>query len=278
MSSEDQEILAKIGQLAGEFIATAAAVSLLQHPILTYSCAGKINRHKSGKPTDQQEQSNSASGASTSASMESRTLNCRHSVNHVEDPSQPSLGWRQSRGAYSPRGYGRGYSRGSRAQLHRHRTLVLNGNTPTPPNSATADSSGENSESAALNRTAAQGWVSKTDRHLQLINASIFENHSQNRAKAMEETRKQRLRQKDEREKARFNKHLYRMRGNIDNSTSVQPRSTDSSENYEISVQGIRFRVAKDGSKLIKVQGEKMRSEAPNLYDGFFFVFRFWAD
>jgi hypothetical protein len=140
--------------------------------------------------------------------------------------------------------------------------LVLNGGTSTPPNSAAAESSGENSESATWNRAATQGWVSKTDRHLQLINASIFENHSQNRAKAMEETRKQKLRQRNEREKARFNKHLYQTRGTIDNTAGGQPRPADSAENYEISVQGIRFRVAKNGSKLIKVPGERIQSTA----------------
>jgi hypothetical protein len=78
----------------------------------------------------------------------------------------------------------------------------------------------------------------------------------------MEETRKQKLRQRDERERARFNKHLYHMRGNINNASSVQLRSADSAENYEISVQGIRFRVAKNGSKLIKVSGESIRPTA----------------
>ena len=78
----------------------------------------------------------------------------------------------------------------------------------------------------------------------------------------MEETRKQKLRQRDERERARFNKHLYRMGGNITNASGVQLRSTDSAENYEISVQGIRFRIAKNGSKLVKVPGENIQPTA----------------
>jgi hypothetical protein len=135
----------------------------------------------------------------------------------------------------------------------------LNSNAPTPPNAAVADPGGENSETPSSNRAVTQGWVTKTDRHLQLINASIFEKDSQLRAKAMEETRKQKLRQRDERERARFNKHLFRMRGNINNASGAQLRSADSAENYEISVQGIRFRVLKNGSKLVKIPGENIR-------------------
>jgi hypothetical protein len=135
---------------------------------------------------------------------------------------------------------------------------VLKGSTSTPPNSASLESSAENSENKA-HGAGTQGWVSKSDRHLQLINASIFENHSQNRAKAMEETRKQRLKQKDAREKARFNKHLYRMHGNSDNVTGGLSHSP---QNYEIFVHGVRFLVAKNGSKLVKIQGERVKLEA----------------
>jgi hypothetical protein len=212
-------------------------------------CAGQINRHKNGQPSDRQTQSIPASGTSNSGSVESLALSSQRTTDRFDEPS--SLGWRPTRSIYSSRGY----SRGTRAKVHRHRTLVLNGNTPTPP--ATEEPGGENLENATSS-TAAQGWVTKTDRHLQLINTSIFEKDSQNRAKAIEETRKQKLRQRNERERSRFNKHLYRMGGNTDTDLRVQTRSTDSTDNYEISVQGIRFRVAKNGSKLVKVPGESL--------------------
>lgn len=76
----------------------------------------------------------------------------------------------------------------------------------------------------------------------------------------MEETRKQRLKQKDAREKARFNKHLYRLHGNSDNVTGVPSHS--SPQSYEISVHGVRFLVAKNGSKLVRIQGERVKPEA----------------
>jgi hypothetical protein len=183
--------------------------------------------------------------------MESLARSSKRTTDKFDDSS--SLGWRPNRSIHSSRSY----SRGTRAKVHRHRTLVLNGNTPPPPNPATEEPGGENLENATSSTTA-QGWVTKTDRHLQLINTSIFEKDSQNRAKAIEETRKQKLKQRNERERARFNKHLYRMGGNTDADPGVQPRSTDLTENYEISVQGIRFRVAKNGSKLVKVPGKSL--------------------
>lgn len=70
----------------------------------------------------------------------------------------------------------------------------------------------------------------------------------------MEATRQLKLKQKDEREKSRFVKHLHR--------TSSNPYAGPSSNivdvagNYEVTVHGIKFLVAKGGSKLVKVPGE----------------------
>ena len=68
----------------------------------------------------------------------------------------------------------------------------------------------------------------------------------------MEETRKLKLKQKDEREKAKLNKHMLRLAGG----TSLADNRSSPVTNHEIEVQGIRFRVAKNGSKLVKVPGE----------------------
>lgn len=209
MSSEDQDILAKISQLAGQ-----------------------INRHKNNQSSHTQTQ-------------------FTRSIKAGEN-SQASSRWRPSRGAYSSRGY----TRGGRAQVHRNRTLVLNGNNPTPI-SDSANPSGSKSETINPSTTPSN-WVTKTDRHLQLINTSIFEKESQNRAKAMEETRRQKLKQRDEREKMKFNRHLQRVSGN----TVAHSGSSHSDGNYEINVNGIRFRVAKSGSKLVKVAGDLNAAKA----------------
>jgi len=163
--------------------------------------------------------------------------------------SQPRGVWGSSRGTYPPRGY----KRGGRAQVHRNRTLVLNSNHAPPVSNASIPSASGNGVQPASTTTAdSPSWITKTDRHLQLINSSVFGEESQRRAKAMEETRKLKLKQREEMEKLKLSKHLYRMSAN--NGYAAQPHSV--SGNYEINVEGIQFQVVKDGSKLVKVPGE----------------------
>ena len=135
--------------------------------------------------------------------------------------------------------------------VHRNRSLVLNGNAPT---SATPTENipiaGDDTEGTS---SSAPGWVAKTGRHLQLINTSIYEKDTQTRAKAMEETRKQKLKQRDEREKARLHKHIQLLGGG---NSGIAGPATRPAANYEIDVHGVRFRVTKNGSKLAKVSGE----------------------
>jgi hypothetical protein len=138
---------------------------------------------------------------------------------------------------------------------------VLNGNPPSIP-----DSAGDGFESPAP----ASGWVSKTDRHMQLINTSIFEKERPTRVKAMEEARKLKLKQRDEYEKSKFSNHLQRVypkptmgRGTLS--------SAEVTGNYEVVVNDIRFKVAKNGSKLVKVPGEHLSGiwdgqAAPDVY------------
>lgn len=56
MLSEDQEILAKIGKLAGEFRCHIPHLFASQS-IFMHCHTGQINRHKSGQASDQPEQS-----------------------------------------------------------------------------------------------------------------------------------------------------------------------------------------------------------------------------
>lgn len=89
---------------------------------------------------------------------------------------------------------------------------------------------------------------------MQLINPAIYEKQSQERARAIEETRKLRVKQKDDREKLKLSKHLERLDGN-----TITPnyRASHVPQNYEITVQGIRFQVMKDGSKLMRLPGDE---------------------
>ena len=161
---------------------------------------------------------------------------------------QSSTAWRPTRGGYSSRGQSRG---GRATQVHRNRTLVLNGNTPTTGTSTVGSNESDNTSGSGTNAGAV--WVTKQDRHLQLINTSIFEKDSQKRAQAIEQTRQQKLKQRDEREKARVVKHFQR-------GTSLRPTGTTS--NDELDVNGIRFRVVQGGSKLVKVPGEDLPRHA----------------
>ncbi|KAM6480953.1 hypothetical protein HDV62DRAFT_88096 [Trichoderma sp. SZMC 28011] len=190
MSEEDKELLARIGQLAGQ-----------------------INRHKNQQAGYQ--------------SVPPSHHPHRHRGNV----------YRQAGAPYPSRGYS------SRpAATHRHRTLHLN---------ASASASGSASSSAAPSPApTTSGWVSKNDRHRQLINASIYEKDSQNRAKAIEETRQRNLKERRLREKKRFGDYL-RHQADVAGvaGTSMSANSTGLNE---ISVNGIRFRVLDGGKKLVK--------------------------
>jgi hypothetical protein len=104
-------------------------------------------------------------------------------------------------------------------------------------------------------------WVTKTDRHLQLINPAIYEKQSQQRAKAIEETRKLKRKQRDERERLKLSKHLQRVKDSLDISGT---RTSHTTPNYEILVQGVRFRVLKNGSKLARISGEDITRSSGN--------------
>lgn len=85
---------------------------------------------------------------------------------------------------------------------------------------------------------------------MQLINTNVYQEQTEARNKAIEQTRQQRLQQKENRERSRLLNHL-RQNG------SASAISTDSSASpsFEIVVDGIRFAVAKNGSKLVKIPG-----------------------
>jgi len=240
MPAEDQELLAKISQLAGKFTTAPDFVAK------AYNQTGHINRHKN----KQDSQPNTYAGIQKSTAPSYGTSRYRKSyvsasICAISNGSQEytsSQPWRGARGGHALRGRGRGG-----AQPHRHRTLILNSSSTTnsQPGAATQqeniDLSGPSSSPA---------WVSKTDRHLQLINPAIFEKDAQARAKAMEETRKLKLKRKDDHEKNKLSRHLQ----HLQHATPTQARATTTS--HEIIIEGIIFYVTKNGSKLIKAPGK----------------------
>jgi len=206
------------------------------------SLTGHINLHKTQQPSDQTDvfPSNSSSRGHT----------------------RGSTSWRQARGVP----YSRARGRGGRVALpaHRNRTLVLNGNTVStgPFNASQPDSTGFTAEGSVTNNVnenepppTATGWIAKRDRHMQLINTSVYDKETQLRARAMEETRKLKAQQRDEREKSKISRHLHRIA-----SQSVQPTGPSSTRGgtastHEVTINGLHFRVTNGGSRLVRVSG-----------------------
>ena len=154
--------------------------------------------------------------------------------------------------------YSRGRGRAGRivAKPHQNRTLVLNNKSeaslpsakelsPDSTPSSTKAVQSEDEESIPLQST--NRWVTKRDRHMQLINSSVYDKETQVRNKAIEETRRRKALQKDQREKQKIERHLNTLTFRAGQATNVV---------HEISVNGLRFHVANGGSKLVRLRGE----------------------
>lgn len=150
---------------------------------------------------------------------------------------------------------GRPYGRGRPAAPHRHRTLVLN--NANSGNSATL-TPGQTNENVGESRSATpNGWVAKRDRHMQLINSAIYDKEAQARAKAMEQTRKAKAEKKARIEQAKVLRYAQGF-GRSHHATSVAPQVSATSQpqgEYQVFLNDIPFRIAKGGSKLVRVSG-----------------------
>ncbi|KAI5306912.1 hypothetical protein KEM56_006473 [Ascosphaera pollenicola] len=208
--SEEQELLARIGQLAGQ-----------------------INQHKN---------------SSTNAS--SRGAHAAGQYSNYSSPHPPARG----------RGWAPYRARGSRGRYsspmlrtaapHRNRTLVLNNSaaksqSDSPAGTAAPDQEGDGPAPQT-------GWVAKRDRHMQLINSALYQKEAEARTKAIDETRKQKARQRDEREKARV-LHLARAVAKPTRPAPAVPGSSVAPQTYSIVLHDIPFQVANGGSKLIRL-------------------------
>jgi len=117
------------------------------------------------------------------------------------------------------------------APVSRHRTLIVSQQDSTPPDSTPSGS------------TPPQGqWVTKRDRHMQLINASVYSERAQARQEQISSTQKQKLLERqgkrDKFERMKLYGFLKRKgKGN------------------QVSVLGNLFKVVAQGNKLEKFQG-----------------------
>ena len=240
MSEEDQELLQKISKISGK------AYQVLQCPgAFANKHQGHINLHKT--------QATPARNDPSSCLAPSRPWN-KYTQALSNNPS--TAPWRSSRVAP----YGRARGRAGRivANPHRNRTLVLNNAFVSPLPSAgqhspdcvpsnNKDFRSEDEEPISLQST--DRWVTKRDRHMQLINSSVYDRETQARNKAMEETRRQKALEKDQREKHKIARHLETL-------TSCAGQDSDGA--YEVSINGSRFQVADGGSKLVRIRSENL--------------------
>ncbi|KAF3067466.1 hypothetical protein GL218_08655 [Daldinia childiae] len=156
------------------------------------------------------------------------------------DPNPPSRASHYRTAPY-PRGGYRG-GRGRPLPTYRNKTLVLNGQSR--PAADSSDATNETSDPAS------PSWVTKTDRHMQLINTSVYEKESQQRASAIEQTHRQKQFQRNNREKAVFMNSV--IQGGANGKPVGLPSSSTSASQYEVVLDGILFRVVQQGSKLVK--------------------------
>lgn len=128
------------------------------------------------------------------------------------------------------------------------------GSVPTPASGQSADNDNAEARSAP---TSNNGWVAKRDRHMQLINSAVYDKESQTRAKAMEESRKAKAQKKAQVEQAKVLSYAKGVGRQYPPAAapqaaagSAQPSST---AGYQMFFNDIPFRIARGGSKLIRV-------------------------
>ncbi|KAI0478831.1 hypothetical protein GGR56DRAFT_632154 [Xylariaceae sp. FL0804] len=157
----------------------------------------------------------------------------REVPNHASFSYHRAAPYPQYRGGYRGR-------RGRPAPLYRNRTLVLNGHSRSPPSPNNATNPSESSASS---------WVTKTDRHLQLINTAVYDKETQQRTNAIEQTQRQKQQQNDNRERNQLVENLRPVAGDSGHDAA---KTQAPASRYEVVVDGIRFHVSKQGSKLVK--------------------------
>ena len=155
----------------------------------------------------------------------------------------------------TPYGYARGRARNAVAS-HRNRTLVMNNSASKSDELSGGKAAGTgirtDSELQTQSPKSAGAWVSKRDRHMQLINTSVYDRVSQERVRSMEATSHSKQRRQSDLQKARLRKHFQSFTQSNTNANERSPSRTA----REIEINCIRFRLADGGSKLMRVSGK----------------------
>lgn len=215
--SEDQELLARISQLAG----MGQMCANLGYDPDRY--LGHINLHKT-QPSSPQ----AVDPGQTRSDLTKTSAIRGHTT------------WRPPRPApYTARG------RGASRRYPTSHSLVLRTESSRSP----AVKSGG---LEALQPTPA--YVSKRGRHRQLINSLVLDRVTQQRKQAIEESRQRRVLMDDQRERQQMHQYMEGLGANQEG-LAVQTPRTPNSTLHQIEVDGLTFQILKNGSKLTRIRG-----------------------
>lgn len=230
--SEDKGLLARIGQLAGWFLRLIMSSKKLMSK-------GHINLHKTHAPFGERHE-------------RGYTKPPQSAISHRIASAGRSTSWKSSRSAPYPRPHATGGK--SAINPHRNRTLVLNKSKSYSQaynelGEAPAGSTGYTSNSEDNEYK----WVTKNDRHRQLIASSVFDKETQLRKQAMDETRRQKVLQMDKWEKSTLEKHLRAL--DVTTAQTSTALSNDATSTvHRININGLFYQVVNGGSKLSRIR------------------------
>ena len=142
---------------------------------------------------------------------------------------------------------------------HRHRSIRFDAGTskaserPMELSHITQNQAEDNIADA--DQQGRSGWVRKRDRHVQLINSSVFEEDSQKRAKAMKKTMTEKAKAKDQQQRVKVANYMSSL---LAKQSNLQPIPSNTTQSLpEMSVHGVRFQVVNGGSKLTRIRGKE---------------------
>lgn len=151
---------------------------------------------------------------------------------------------------YAPYHQPRGYShKPAYAPSYRNRSLVVNSSVGTP--------AGQQASPATPALTPSDGFVLKRDRHMQLINTSVYDQKTQQRQSEIEATLQEKQRLRNAKEKAKVMNTFQPQQGA--SNPYGAPSAAGPAAVRDIQINNLRFRVAADGSKLIRMFGKSTR-------------------
>lgn len=230
--SEDKGLLERIGQLAGQ-------LSYLVMSSTKLMSKGHINLHKTHTPLGGRYE-------------REYTKPPQSVISHRNANAGRSTAWKSNRSAPYPRPHVTGAK--SAINPHRNRTLILN---KSKSHSQAYNDLGEASAGPIANTSKSEDddykWVTKNDRHRQLIASSVFDKETQLRKQAMDEARRQKFLQMNQWEKSTLEKHLRALDAAATQNSIASSNDVNSTV-HRVNINGLYFEVVNGGSKLSRIR------------------------